>query len=511
MKRLARSAQVAAGLLLVSACGTRGGLYTAELEPLPYLAASDALVQIVPQTARAVIVPPDGSAPRSVAISDGARAAFLSPTLDRVAVIGGTARAPLLDVVTLAGEAGADTRVVTLPLPGAFDALHFSPDGRVGVLTYASDSRSGLVARNLNEIAVVDLDAGTDPIRLQLETESLAPRQVLFAPPTEGSQRVAITFERGVAVFDALAPQRQARRINIRSRDDADTSSVLEALFSSDGRFLYLRASGIDDVIVIELGTDTEGELTASVNFVSGGVGLADIELPRGPGAENTVLALYAFSRELMLLDARGIEDNVLRLPLEASLTHLRTLADGSVLAFSPQSRTVAAWKPDSQISGVAVLDSPADPEVLVSETLRRAVFRHLGGTALSVISVEEAVNRLRVRIHALQLTVPGSAFALDRFEQTLFFTTRAEQGQQPALVRMPLASLALSQIDLDLQGDQVLHLPAAKAVALVHANNPWGEVTFLPEAGLDRTAGVRVIDTAIAGDLDRAFPEEEE
>ena len=47
-------------------------------------------------------------------------------------------------------------------------------------------------------------------------------------------------------------------------------------------------------------------------------------------------------------------------------------------------------------------------------EPLQRAVFHHTALDSVSVVNVEEEVNRLRVRIKSIQLTVPGSAFSLD-------------------------------------------------------------------------------------------------
>ncbi|MFN7145874.1 MAG: hypothetical protein ACK4YP_19010, partial [Myxococcota bacterium] len=88
MRRLL-SACALALLLTGAGCGTRGSLYTGALAPLPFVATEGALIQVVPQTSTAVVLPGDGSPPRAVPISPGARSVTVSPTRQFVAIIGG--------------------------------------------------------------------------------------------------------------------------------------------------------------------------------------------------------------------------------------------------------------------------------------------------------------------------------------------------------------------------------------------------------------------------------------
>jgi len=421
-------------------------------------------------------------------------------------VLGGTVKAPALDLVDT-----RDDSVSTVPLHGVFDSISFAPEGDLAILTYSAGSYvPGLAARNLNEIDVFSL-ASKSALRMQLDTDSIAPRSVVFAPRDAAGahQLVAVTFEKGVALFDALHPQRAPRRVSIRPSGSTASNAIVEALFSPDARYLYLRATGMDDVVVIELGSDQDGELTASINFVAGGSGLSDIAVPRGVGQEKAVLALYTGSQEAVLLDARGIEDLAVRLPLSNRLTRILALPDGKALLFDGVLRPVVAWDPETGKTGEAVLDAGFD-SVFVEETLLKAVFRHpsLGqmgsGGALSVVSVDEETNRLRVRARAIQLTSAARAFALDTVAGQLYLANEDATGAA-YVVRLDLGTLALAQVGIDAPATALQLLPGAASVAAIHAGNDWGDLTFVSTINFDRASAERFADFALSGDADRA------
>jgi len=70
-------------------------------------------VQVVPQTRRAVVLTPGELTPAGLLISRGARLAAAVPGGDRVAILGGTAKLPKLDLL----DVGTGD-VVTLDAPG---------------------------------------------------------------------------------------------------------------------------------------------------------------------------------------------------------------------------------------------------------------------------------------------------------------------------------------------------------------------------------------------------------
>lgn len=502
MKISSPPAALAALSFALASCGTRGDLYVHRLKPLAPVAAADALVAVVPQTARAVLLRP-GSTPKAVAISPSARVVGVAPAGDLVAIVGGPPRAPVVDLLTPQDEA-----VRTLAVHGVWDSVAFAPSGKLAVLTYAATSQvEGLAARNLNELDVLDLAAGK-VTRVQLDTDSLAPRSVVFASPAASSsqQLVAVLFDKGVAVFDALQPARPPRRISIRPAGSATDDVVRKALFSPDAHYLYLQVQGMDDVVVVELGADGSGELTANLNFVAGGTGLSDIDVPRGAHQQGNVLAVYTGTREAVMLDARGIEDNAVRLPLSDALTRIRALPDGKVLAFDGALRRVVAWEPATGKDGEVVLDAGFDA-ALFDDARLNAVFRHPtlgarnGGSALSVVSIQDEVNRLHARVHSIQLAAYADAFVLDGARGRVFF---ANSTDQYFLTRLDLTTLELSQVVLDARAVGLAYLSAQDSVVALHAENPYGDLTFASAEAPERATCVRVTGYALTGDADR-------
>jgi len=349
--------------------------------------------------------------------------------------------------------------------------------------------------------------------RLQLDTDNLAPRSVAFAPRVAAARQLAaITFARGVAVFDALLPTRAPRRISIRPAGSASESSIVEALFSADGRFLFLRASGLDDVIVVSLGEDSQGELTASINFVAGGTGLTDIELPPTSLQSSGVLAVYSGSRQVMLLDADGIADRNVCLPLPDPLTRVQVLAGETVLVFDGGLRSVVAWDVSSGKSGQAVLEAGFDV-FFVSPSLEKAIFRHPrvglhgGSSALSVVSVSEDASRLRVRLHSIQLASAADALLLDDSGGRLFFAK--QDAGRGFLVRLDLASLELAQMELDLPAWSLGLVSNSGTVAASHGGVDNGDLTFVPAHDLRRSSALRFIGFGLTGDLARVEEEQ--
>ncbi|MEW5739386.1 MAG: hypothetical protein AB1938_10695 [Myxococcota bacterium] len=482
--------------LFLAGCGGRGDLYAEALAPLPLVATGSAVVQVVPQTRRAVVLTPGEATPGALVLSTGARLAARVPGSELVAVLSGSPREPkleLLDVTT-----GA---VDTLEAPGFFDTITWSPDGRFGVLAYASAAPSDqLVARNLNEVGLLSV-AGRTVTRLQLDTESLAPRGVVFGPAEQTRQLVAVLLERGVAVFDALRPDVAPRRISLRPPGSTFESTVVEAVFARSGRWLFLRASNLDDVIVVELGPEVGAPVSASINFVAGGHGLTDIEAP--PEAlGDMVLAVFAASRDVWLLDAHGIQDNAKRLAMTSSARSVSLLSGDRALLWDGQSPLLTAWDLSDGRTGTVELDG-AFASPLVVPALDKAVFpvpAAAGGAALSTVTVVEETNRLRLKLQSIQLAKPFTTAAFDPLTQRLFFTV----SSSATVVTMDLRTLQLAEVTLDGAAVALHYLPAGDWLVAEHSGNPLGDLTVLPAGTTERSSARRYRTFAFTDDFDR-------
>lgn len=486
----------ALALLTLAACGGRGTLYTSPLKPLPVVATSSAVVQVVPTTNRAVILNPEVKTPTALRLSEGARLARRVPTAEALVVLTGTPRHPTVDVVDVAaGE------VQTLELPGFFDDVTFSADGRFGVFTYDASTTSGpLVARNLNEVALLETRTRT-LTRLQLDTESLAPRGVLFAPAETNRQLVAVRLERGVALFDALHPDVAPRRITLRPPGSATETTIIETVFSRDVRWLFLRATALDDVIAIELGPEIGAPVAASINFVSGGTTLSDLEAAP-EGFPDAVLAVFSGNREVWLLDAHGIQDKSKKLVSPEAVSSVATLSGTKVLAWSPDYRGVVAWDLADGRTGTSVLDGAVATPTLVP-AMGKALFFHAAtntGPSLSTVTLTEETNRLRLRLQSIQLSRPMQATAVDATSQRLFFSVNGS----PTVVTLELATLQLAELPLDLGVTELHHLATGDWLAAVSTGADTS-VTFFPAGETDRTKAIRFSDFVFTQDLDRA------
>lgn len=478
-------------------CGTRGTTYTGKLTPLPWVATPSAVVQVVPQTERAIVLVPGDAQPKVVRVSAEARSATPIPGGEVVAILGGSTKVPTVDLLDV-----SSLEAQTLELPGPYDAVIPSSDGAYALFTYVAGARTTqLVARNLNEVALLELGTRT-VTRLSLDTESLAPRGVVFGPDEPDRRLVAVALDRGVAVLDAKHPEVSPRRVSVRLSSSATESRVLETVFSDDAHWLFLRVQGQDDVVVVELGREVGQPPSASINFVSGGTGLSDLEAAP-PGVADGVVAVYAGSKEAWLLDARGIQDRAKRFGLPVSVTQVTRMRGSQVLLWAPGVRTLAAWDVADGRTGTLALDgTPSSPVVVPA--LDAALFPLVGATdgsgfpaALASVSLEGETNRVRLLLKGVQLAKPLSAVARDAVAQRLFFSVQ----QSPQLVTMDLSTLELAEVTLDAEVKSLLALPAANAVAAVH---PGGDVTVLPAGAVDRTQAIHFEDVLWAEAFER-------
>lgn len=500
-----RSLFVTAAVLAALGCGRRGGPFAQPLVTLGPEPTDYGAVYANVTTSRLILVRHD-RAPAIAPLAPLARDLAPLPSRRAVAVLGGEARSPAVEIVPLDRLAQGDLAsgdIARVPLTGPFDGLWVDEADRYAVATYAAAGAGvGRVARNLNEVAVIDFDVPAAS-RMLLETESLAPREIVFARRTAfdadpQKHLAAVLLDRGVALLDLARPEQRPLRVTIRPRGSTDDTTVRQAVFSRDASFLFVRAQGSPDVIAIEVGRNAAGDLTASLNFVAGGQGLVDLAVPDRPELAEMVFALFSQSRELWLLHARGLEDRAKRLALPDALTRLDRVSAARVMATAPgASRAVVVWDPLADRSAVAQFDL-AFRESFVA--VDRAAFAHSparGPASLSVLSVtEQGTTSLRARIHPIALAAPLAAGYCDPVAGRLLFAAAN------SLVTLDLASLALAEVALDGPSERVAAMPGLGLAAAIH-KSPLGDATLVPSDGFDRASAVRVRDFLLAGELD--------
>lgn len=244
---------------------------------------------------------------------------------------------------------------------------------------------------------------------------------------------------------------------------------------------------------------------SASINFVSGGRGLTDLEAPP-EGFPDTVLAVFAITRELWLLDARGITDNSKKLISPEAISTAAVLSGTRVLAWDSRgSKGVVAWDLADGRSGSSVLDGTTSSATLVP-SMGKALFFHsgttTGGPSLSTVTVSDETNRLRLRLQSIQLARAVQTSALDDVSQRLFFSVSAS----PSVVTVELSTLRLAELPLDTPSSTLHYLPDVDFLASVNASTDrLGDVTLWPAGEIERSRAIRFTDFLFTGDLDRA------
>jgi hypothetical protein len=510
--------------LLVAACGTRGAGWDDPLDPVGPVNAADHLVWLVPGTGRVVAVDlaaeeprsfPAGSIPRALAAVDGG-----------VAVLGGTGARPHLRKVALpSGDA------TVLDLPSAYDRIAVAPGGTKAVLYFdpsAPPAPGSPAARNFNEIAVVDLAART--VRaVSLATESLAPRGVVFS---DAGDLAAVVLDAAVALVDLADPAVHVR-IPLKL-SGGEELAPLEALFSPDAAFLYVRAAASRDVLAIEV-RRAAGELGGSVNFlfVPGADLVDDIAVPAGPGFERTVAAVFRRGTAgiAALLDATGDASRSHVVQLTRRASGIADLGDGRFLLFpatptggTSVARSVAAWEPLTDRLDEDLLPGPVSlpPRFAPGAGFffHDAVNLTGSGTtpALTVVTVADTGARLRVQLTPVGLAdLPGPSAVTDTGLLLVGVdVVRKGSGAAPAedgsddpyeetgsLVTVGPVDGPEVPIDGVILDDTVIDLGVTGAHVWARHDTASGDITVLPLADLRRSAARRFDGLFLVGALE--------
>lgn len=501
-------------VLAVAACGGRDKDWTQTNVVLGPVVAAGHLVHVQANASVLTAIDPAAESP-VLHVDVLARARSLTAIPDGVVVVGGRGDAPALDYVKL--PSGDTTRY---SLPGAYDNAAVSPDGRYVVLSYDPTrlpAAGGPAARNNNELTVLDLE-GKKKETFAFRTESLAPQEVVFSPD---GKVAAVVLDAAVAFVELADP---TVRVHVPLKLPAgQVLTPKEAVFSTDGSFLFVRASGTDDVLALEL-IRTDGELGSAINFLfhPGASGLQDILVPEGPGFERSVAALYSNSSgsQAVLLDGEGDTSKTRAVQMTRRLTSLANLGPGYVLAWADPalvsaslSRAVAGWAPLLDRMDEDLLQGPVKAEPRFSAG--GAFFPHgaVGSqSALTGVSLEDDGSRLRVRLSPIVLGGTPTATALDDEGGTLFVSVevdRDESGAAPDLPGSKVGSIVALQADsLGIGGlaldTEVQSLGVVGEHLYAFHPSQLGDVTFVPLSKLERAAARRVTGFLAGGLADR-------
>jgi hypothetical protein len=411
-----------------------------------------------------------------ITIQSLSRAFVATPT--GFLLTGGRGDDPHLDVVTL-----PQGTVHALSVPGAYDFAFVTPDGSFALLSFdptATPAVGSPAARNNNEVTVVNLKTLT-PTTLSLNTSSLAPKSVAFSPD---NQVAAILLDGTVVLMELANPHVQVQvPLNL---PDGTTLHPQKALFSPDGKFVYILAGGTDDVVVLNVNR-SNGTITTAVNFLlpPNASGLTDITVPSGTGFNAYVAAVYTGSPTAALLDATG----------DTSLTHILPMTSGGntffdfgnniVLITTPNSDSFTVWEPLLDRYSSGTLSSSASGSPIIADG--RALFIQPGSAggvaALTDVSFADNGAQLVATQNPLVLSGNPVGAAYDPVSDQLFLaipvtSSSSSSSTVGAVVSINAATLGISGFNMseDITG---MGIVGGSVFALHQAM--YGDCSFFP------------------------------
>ncbi|MGM0558955.1 MAG: hypothetical protein ACQEVA_21400, partial [Myxococcota bacterium] len=298
-----------------------------------------------------------------------------------------------LQVLDLSGDQIQRTDV---GLDSAYNRLSVDPEGDFLLMSFTG-AGGEFVARNLNELGIVDLRDGlADGEEANFVTLSSRPEDIVFAPAFEldgQRQRLAASLSASeITIIDLLAesPEDQLREVPLTISQADQVRRPTQAIFdvtpseeAPNTVSLYLLTDTGSDVTQVaiqpSINEDSPRKFDLSVNQLAAGQQpgrMALLELPQG----DRLLTISETQTEFSIVDIESGESSTFDLPMTSPATQLltyRTAVDGEpetrVLAYSPRSPLVSVIRPESIAVGS---DTPTVGRSVVAVRLKAAPSR---------------------------------------------------------------------------------------------------------------------------------------
>lgn len=293
-----------------------------------------------------------------------------------------------LGVYDLAGD---KLGVQTVALDSAYDRLSVDPAGEFLLLSFTGESGS-FVARNLNELGVVDLrQPVADGARARFETLSSRARGIEFAPPFVlggQPQRLAVALSPSeITLIDLLAAdaQNRLREVPLTISQADQVRTPVQAIFDvttdrddsdpdllTSARLYLLTDVGSDIVQVTiqpSLFPDSGRKFDISVNQLAAGNKPVKMRLLDLGASGTRLIAIDGTKAKFTLIDVHTGESATFDLPMSAPATDLLVyevvderaepaVRETRVLAWSTRSNLAAVIRPE----GIAMGDQVTTP-----------------------------------------------------------------------------------------------------------------------------------------------------
>jgi DNA-binding beta-propeller fold protein YncE len=405
------------------------------------------------------------------------------------------------EVLGIVDSASGDRTEVELD--SAFDRIAVDPHGDFLVLYFSGDSDGTIVARNLNEIGVVDLRSNTPSA--EFLTLASRPRAIEFAPPftLEGNdQRMAAVLSANeVTILDLeeLAEPEDALRevpLTISEADQVKTPrSIAFDVTPADGEEdvvrVYVLADNSSDITEITVQPavleDSPRKLDLAVNQLAAGqnpVAMELLELPAG----SRLLAIDGNQPRFTIVDVASGEGATFDLPMTQAARSMKVYTttiqeDGEevpetrVLAYSPGSALVSVIRPETiavagdeptlgrSVEAVRLERRPQRIEFADEASDRALVFHDGAQAGFTILDLRKNVD-IPIQGGTLRDVHFDGTFAYATFQTLNNFTVFGLDGHP-------------TNFDLPRSGQDIF-LDVEDELLLVRHNDPLGMFTVL-------------------------------
>lgn len=262
-------------------------------------------------------------------------------------------------------ESPEDPQIVELQ--AAYDRIAVDPEGEFVILSFTGASEGQIVARNLNEVGVVDLRS--DSPQTYFVTLSTRANSFEFAPPFsldgEPQRMMAVLANNEITVFDLLADndEDRLREVPLTTSQAQRQRVPRQAIFDlsrEEEVNLYVRSTDLNDVSRVTIRQAAEGaprKLSLSTDVLTLGTpsNIALVNVPQG----TRLVALSQVRAEMTVVDVVSNVSATFPLPSGPPATQLLVYQtaveeDGQpreetrVLAYSPNSEIVSVIRPET-------------------------------------------------------------------------------------------------------------------------------------------------------------------
>lgn len=419
---------------------------------------------------------PTGERPGSVATSADGSTLFVVNKDDET-----------LTIVDLTAE---ELEAKTLELNSAYDVLTVDPRGDFLLLSFSGITEEGVIARNLNQLGIVDLRGGEPEAKFV--TLASRARELIFADPFElggEEQRLVASLSTSqVTIIDLLAdqddPENLLREVPL-TLSEADTPRTpIQAIFDvtpsedlPDTINLYLLTANSNDITQIavrpSVREDSIFKFNLSVNQLAAGTNPGAMTLLEMPGRGTRLLTTNQRSPQFTIIDVSSGHGATFALPMDAPAdsikTYTATQASGGelveelrVLAYTSSSTIVSVIRPETiaisadqptlgrSVEAIRLERAPQRIELDEAAAKERAVVFHSGLTGgFTVLDLRD--NRdIPIQGYSLTDIFFDGQLAFGVFSGTQHMGVFDLETGQPTVFDLPLLGESIAVDDKD-------------------------------------------------------------